>query len=31
MEERLGNCLLLLLQAEMAENGSRKRRIRRVG
>jgi len=26
MEERLGNCLLLLLQAEMAENGSRKRK-----
>jgi AcrR family transcriptional regulator len=31
LEERLANCLLLLLQAEMAENGSRKRRIRRVG
>ena len=31
LEERLAGCLLLLLQAEMAESGSRKRRIRRVG
>ena len=26
MEERLADCLLLLLQAEMAESGSRKRK-----
>jgi len=31
LEDRLAGCMMLLLQAEMADSGSRKRRIRRVG
>jgi AcrR family transcriptional regulator len=31
LEDRLAGCMLLLLQAEMADSGSRKRRIRGVG